>query len=986
VHAFLALVARGRARRFESVLQFVEDHIAATGEQRPGWHLTSLARRLTSSSILRLDRAFRAEAFLRLARANSRLDNVDEAARLGRQAANEFQKIRPRRGKRFDASLRTLGFVNADIGREFRRLGLMVPAYEKFKLALDLLGCVEAAPGQEAIEREARQVVSAILTHSKAQLASDPDLSAALPLIEILSFDLLNPEDKVEVLRVLTEALTANQAAVFPTGDPLHDGRGLDSNAWRLLSEAGALFARGNFLPSMMDAHASFIYALQERDAHCAAVALGHCGNCCLALGRPSDSLVYLSAAEVFAKTLSSTAAVKAQILGAQGNAYRVLGWGQESEQKLSEAAQKAVNNHDMSTAARATMDLARALLAKDDFAGAEAKLESVRGMLRTTPALGATRDCVGQLRMTECLVELSRFFLDKRDSCSRRAEDWQLLACRVRAYVGSQSPFWWPLLDRIDGARGQPQRIVGRYLKRATDLSVGSLDQPSHIAASFHYGLYVEYVEKAPRRAAKLFEKAAGALDDVRQRVVELGYRRSIAGHSAAIYDHLVACAARAGDIDQAFRASDLARARALFELVQAGPEQLGRSSVHRPVGATAGETLEEILLHSRIGRVFATAPALDVETVRARLAQRECLLQFHVLPEETFIFAITGGAAEPRLFRTDCGETRLKSMLRECGWDARLADLESPAESNIDDHKWHRIIKGFDAALNDLLDALTAELIGRARDVNHGTRLEDFLATGRGGGFSNVVLVPHRDLWTVPLHCLRLRGTCIADHQDASGRVISVTYAHSSAILAQCRARRRKRSQRLMVVVHPDFEDAVQAFRDRTDVSIRRHADPSVLLSELNAGADAPSGAALDVHFATHAVFAPENPITSELVLGNGESLSLAEILENLRTDAVETVFLAACSSGRVEREASADYFGLATGFLKGGARNVIGTFWPIGVAFGASLEEAYYRHWPQKPPASALAQAIHEVRQDRTVSTWEWASFYCMGAGDS
>jgi CHAT domain-containing protein len=72
------------------------------------------------------------------------------------------------------------------------------------------------------------------------------------------------------------------------------------------------------------------------------------------------------------------------------------------------------------------------------------------------------------------------------------------------------------------------------------------------------------------------------------------------------------------------------------------------------------------------------------------------------------------------------------------------------------------------------------------------------------------------------------------------------------------------------------------------------------------------------------------------------------------------------------------------MATGFLKGGARNVIGSLWPVREAVVQRLEQAYYERWPENP-ARALQESLLELRvSDASLGLADWAAFYCQGAG--
>ncbi len=111
--------------------------------------------------------------------------------------------------------------------------------------------------------------------------------------------------------------------------------------------------------------------------------------------------------------------------------------------------------------------------------------------------------------------------------------------------------------------------------------------------------------------------------------------------------------------------------------------------------------------------------------------------------------------------------------------------------------------------------------------------------------------------------------------------------------------------------------------------------------------------------VHFGCHALFDPDNPENSGLVLsrsrkstdGNslylrhdhglsnscenavGEVLSLKRLWQSIDMFDCHFVNLAACSSGQVDwTDNSDEFYGLANGFLYSGARSVLVSLWPV------------------------------------------------------
>jgi CHAT domain-containing protein len=114
--------------------------------------------------------------------------------------------------------------------------------------------------------------------------------------------------------------------------------------------------------------------------------------------------------------------------------------------------------------------------------------------------------------------------------------------------------------------------------------------------------------------------------------------------------------------------------------------------------------------------------------------------------------------------------------------------------------------------------------------------------------------------------------------------------------------------------------------------------------------------------LHFACHGVYDLANPLESPLLLANGETLTLGEMLEQLNLPSAWLVVLSACETALVDPEELADeHFGLALGPLYAGAPTVWGTLWAVGdVATGLLMGKAYELLRAGKSKAEALREA--------------------------
>ena len=119
--------------------------------------------------------------------------------------------------------------------------------------------------------------------------------------------------------------------------------------------------------------------------------------------------------------------------------------------------------------------------------------------------------------------------------------------------------------------------------------------------------------------------------------------------------------------------------------------------------------------------------------------------------------------------------------------------------------------------------------------------------------------------------------------------------------------------------------------------------------------------------VHLASHGKFGwGGDAFASALYLGNGETLSLPEIMAKLDLSAARLVVLSACETGIVDSQSMPDEFvGLPAGFLQAGATAVISSLWSVDDRSTALLMERMYMNLLDKNNPMEPAQALREAQ---------------------
>lgn len=131
--------------------------------------------------------------------------------------------------------------------------------------------------------------------------------------------------------------------------------------------------------------------------------------------------------------------------------------------------------------------------------------------------------------------------------------------------------------------------------------------------------------------------------------------------------------------------------------------------------------------------------------------------------------------------------------------------------------------------------------------------------------------------------------------------------------------------------------------------------------------------------IHLATHAVFDPQDPLSSRILLSDGD-LTVADILR-LRLQA-RLVVLSACQSGVSQLAPGDEMLGLLQALFCAGARAVLASLWPVDDAASRALMQRLYTGLSQgESPARALQRAQAEM-DAAGFSPYEWAGFQLFG----
>ncbi len=134
--------------------------------------------------------------------------------------------------------------------------------------------------------------------------------------------------------------------------------------------------------------------------------------------------------------------------------------------------------------------------------------------------------------------------------------------------------------------------------------------------------------------------------------------------------------------------------------------------------------------------------------------------------------------------------------------------------------------------------------------------------------------------------------------------------------------------------------------------------------------------------IYFATHGIADASDPLARSFLLLSGGRLHVKEIAAQ-RHEHHPLVVMSACQSG-LGKTFEGGTFGLARGWLKAGAAQVVTSLWDIGDQATKELMTDFVARMVEGnlPPEVALRAAMLAARDQRNVPTAGWAGFALLG----
>ena len=243
-------------------------------------------------------------------------------------------------------------------------------------------------------------------------------------------------------------------------------------------------------------------------------------------------------------------------------------------------------------------------------------------------------------------------------------------------------------------------------------------------------------------------------------------------------------------------------------------------------------------------------------------------------------------------------------------------------------------------------------------------------------------LLIVPHDVLHYLPFQALvsRQGKYLIQDYP--------VYYLSSASLMQFTKEKKRAGGERALVMGNPNLGDEAYnlRFAEREAKEVASVYPQSAVY--LRADASKPRVVSLSpnfdmLHFAVHAEFNEEDPMSSALLLapeGSGDGkLKVGEIFSlDLKTN---MVVLSACETGLGKLSSGDELVGLTRAFIYAGTPSVVTTLWKVNDRASYELMREFYQHLKTAKKSEALRQA-----QLKTVEQFPepfyWAAYQLTG----
>lgn len=414
---------------------------------------------------------------------------------------------------------------------------------------------------------------------------------------------------------------------------------------------------------------------------------------------------------------------------------------------------------------------------------------------------------------------------------------------------------------------------------------------------------------------------------------------RAACVGGQSGVYDEALRLAIKTDDPVLALEASERRNARSLIESLGVRPGVSNEEILQLESDVVATLDMIEAAQNDGVGESAINEMRIRLHDLQSAIASKEATVDSgRVVANHEFRFAYDEllDAVPP-----DCAAITIEIVGQELHCIVVQNDQVHLTSCSIG---YEAAVSKCRSLLNDIDRALVRLAIGREVSESLNARIEaalEYLGDGLLGGVQStieeskrIVFVLPRALANLPVSAVRVGGVAVVE-RCTPVLAPSLTWARQTADLVS------DRREGLLVAGVPD--ERAPYIADEIDAISRAVSCRSLYAESVTLESLAKEAASVNVvHLACHAEYAPQDPMGSRLLLGDGWC-SARRVAELPLLGA--TVVLGGCETGYVDGDYSGENFGLIRAMLLAGARSVIASTWRLSDSYAKDTFTTLY-----------------------------------------
>jgi CHAT domain-containing protein len=466
-------------------------------------------------------------------------------------------------------------------------------------------------------------------------------------------------------------------------------------------------------------------------------------------------------------------------------------------------------------------------------------------------------------------------------------------------------------------------------------------------------------------KEAIDFYQRAIDVIERQRSTINTEASKIGYVGNKQQVYHSLIRALFTEGQPVKAFEYVERSKSRALVDLLASkkdfaapgiNPQQVAllledleahetKARVQSPEAAAGARSARDFQVKLRtmapeLASLVAVAP-VAAANIQALLQPDEALVEYYYEGDDLYAFIVTREAVKG----VKLNGAHLVDEIRQLR--AALKQPHSQLYVTPSEKLYDRLIKPLEASLNH----------------------------------KELLIVAHGVLHYLPFNALQGSKEYLIDRY-------SLRQLPSASVLQFLKGRQGSPSPGVLALGNPDLGNRKYDLKYAQDeaVAIAKGFPQAKVLVRQDATKTAFKTLAPQfpyLHFATHGIFDPDEPLKSGLLLAkDAESdgfLSLGE-LYSLRLNA-DLVTLSACETGLGKISNGDDVVGLTRGFLYAGSNTIVASLWEVDDQATSYLMEEFYANLKKSNKREALRQAQLATKK-KYEHPYYWAAFELTG----